>query len=343
MLFSSNRRIVLIGIAAIAVVCLACLAQAVPIKLAQDTPVHLVLSNTYVSGRAKVGDVVDYEVAEPVIGADGAVLIAKGAVGKGKITRSKCKTWLKNGQMEMTIEDVIAVDGTHLALKSAKGIRGRSSQIASWSVGPLGIGVGFKSNATAGKGARVAAYVAQDVTVDPSATFSTGQINPTDIDKLVELLRDQLDRSDAKSKEVMTGSVAVVPFELIGLKADSTAANVSEDFTTALISQGIKTVDRANLMKVLEELKLQDSGLVDTASAKSIGKLTGASALLLGSVSDRDSVLVINARIVSAESGGVLAADRVEAAKAKAVEQSDSTQPNAKEPANAKKPDDSSH
>lgn len=288
---------------------------AIPTVLPANTPVNLVLKVAMVSGRAVVGDIVEYELSESVNSTDGIALITKGAIAKGKVTVSQKKKLLKKGKLQFTVEDIVAVDGTHVPLRSVKDTIGVSASPFSVSWGAGGLPIPLGANVTADKGMKIVAFVDKAVTIDPAATYHTGQINPSDIDKLVKSIRGQIDKAQETVKVRCNGNVAIVPFELINLKTDSTSKNVSEDLSTALVNNGFRVVERSQLAKVLTELKLQDSGLVDVNSAKKIGELTGASILLLGSVSDRGSSLVINARLVETKSGGVVVADRVEVLK----------------------------
>jgi TolB-like protein len=73
----------------------------------------------------------------------------------------------------------------------------------------------------------------------------------------------------------------------------------------------LQVVERERLDALLSELKLQQSGLVDRASATKIGRLLGVQALLMGSYTAIGEMIRIDARIVEVETGLVLKAEEV--------------------------------
>jgi len=73
----------------------------------------------------------------------------------------------------------------------------------------------------------------------------------------------------------------------------------------------LQVVEREQLDALLSELKLQQSGLIDPASAVKIGKLLGVQALLMGSYTAIGEMIRIDARIVEVETGLVLKAEEV--------------------------------
>jgi TolB-like protein len=82
-----------------------------------------------------------------------------------------------------------------------------------------------------------------------------------------------------------------------------------------MIKTGFSLVERGQLDKVLAELKIQDTALIDPATAAKIGKLSGADLMLLGEITDSDSLVVINARLMETATGRSVAAERVELRK----------------------------
>ncbi len=65
-------------------------------------------------------------------------------------------------------------------------------------------------------------------------------------------------------------------------------------------------IDRRELQKVLEEIKLSQSGLVDKDTALEAGQLLAADCMLLGSVLERENSLEVYARLVDTETAEVL-------------------------------------
>jgi len=117
-----------------------------------------------------------------------------------------------------------------------------------------------------------------------------------------------------KSK-VEEGRVAVATFKPIGALPAQIAASVAADLCTAMINSEFELVERAQLDKVLGELKIQDTALVDPETAKRIGMQAGCDLMLLGEITDSDALVVINARLMETETGKSVVAGRVELRK----------------------------
>ena len=104
--------------------------------------------------------------------------------------------------------------------------------------------------------------------------------------------------------------IVIAPFENINGKGDAVPRILQEMLTTSFIkAKHFKVLERDQLQSALDELHFQLSDLADPAKAKKIGKLAGATYVLLGSISDTGGTTSINARIVSIESGESLAAE----------------------------------
>lgn len=71
-------------------------------------------------------------------------------------------------------------------------------------------------------------------------------------------------------------------------------------------TQKYNVVERDRLDAVLAELKLEKDGVVDAAAAAKVGKMLGASQLVMGSVLQAFGKYRIDARMVDVETGGVV-------------------------------------
>jgi TolB-like protein len=106
--------------------------------------------------------------------------------------------------------------------------------------------------------------------------------------------------------------IAVARFKGIGISDSAAVEDILEDLSTALVKTGVfQLVERSRLDEVLRELRIQNSGLVDSSTAKKLGKLVGARMVLVGSISDRKDCYVINARLIDTESGLVGIAESI--------------------------------
>ena len=102
--------------------------------------------------------------------------------------------------------------------------------------------------------------------------------------------------------------------------------DLQEKLVTAFASRGMQVVERDKLEKVLEELQLGYSGLVNMESAKKIGELVGAEGIILGTISDMGNDISLNGRMVDISSGNTLSAGEVNLVKTPLVQQLLATQ-----------------
>jgi TolB-like protein len=120
-------------------------------------------------------------------------------------------------------------------------------------------------------------------------------------------------QSPQESPEIRT--LAVLDFENNSLKdkteMDPLCRGLSDMFITELSKvQKFQIVERANLQKILDEMKLGQSGMIESTAAQEVGKMLGAQNLILGSfMMMLDGKLRIDARLVEVESGKTLMAE----------------------------------
>lgn len=96
---------------------------------------------------------------------------------------------------------------------------------------------------------------------------------------------------------------------------------VSEELTTQLFKSGrLNLVERRLLDKLMFELHANNTDLIDSKSAKKFGKISGADAIVSGTISDLGESIRINARLVETETGSIFAAADAQVRKIPAVE-----------------------
>ncbi len=100
--------------------------------------------------------------------------------------------------------------------------------------------------------------------------------------------------------------VAVLPFDQLHERAEDEfmKAGFAETLTTALARvRTLQVVERGQIRRVLQEQKLQQSGLVDTTEAAEIGKMLGAAQVLLGSYMRAGATIKVECRFVDVTTG----------------------------------------
>jgi len=112
--------------------------------------------------------------------------------------------------------------------------------------------------------------------------------------------------------EIAKAKIAILEFQGLNeqAKKDNMGKMVTEIMTTSLVnSRAFNIIEREKLSKVLKEFQLSQTGLIDAASAKEIGKILGADAIITGSVMMLRERLRLDARIIDVGTGAIIAAE----------------------------------
>ena len=110
-------------------------------------------------------------------------------------------------------------------------------------------------------------------------------------------------------------TLAVLDFENNSLKDKEEMAPLCKGLADMFITELSKVrqfqlVERANLQKILSEMSLGQTGVIEESAAQEVGKMLGAQNLVLGSFMLMfDGKLRIDARLVEVESGKTLMAE----------------------------------
>jgi TolB-like protein len=104
--------------------------------------------------------------------------------------------------------------------------------------------------------------------------------------------------------------IAVLPFPYTNGDISSGSSIVAERLTTQLAQRPeVQVIERSLLSKVLGEIKLEESGVIDPASMHQVGHVLGVGAVVTGTLIDLENQKTeVNARLIDAESGAVLSA-----------------------------------
>ena len=108
--------------------------------------------------------------------------------------------------------------------------------------------------------------------------------------------------------------IAVLDFVMVGEKMEPEGIGtiLSEWFITSIVKSGrFDVVERAMLQKIIAEQNLSTTGLVDESTASELGKLLGVDVIITGSILKLKNTMDINARIISVQSGSIIAAENI--------------------------------
>ncbi|MFA6093332.1 MAG: FlgO family outer membrane protein [Elusimicrobiota bacterium] len=108
--------------------------------------------------------------------------------------------------------------------------------------------------------------------------------------------------------------IAVLAFPYPDGTSNNGSTIIQERLTTFLVEGGkVEVIERNLLKKVLEEKKLEASGLLDPKTTQELGKVLGVSAVVTGTLNDLPKNRAeINARVIATETGKILAAGRAD-------------------------------
>lgn len=121
-------------------------------------------------------------------------------------------------------------------------------------------------------------------------------------------IETELERGNAVELEWSRKAVAVLPISVPRKEDRDLARSVREEWTTALVGRGVPVVERVQMEKVLEELGVQQTFLVDAETTSKLGEMVGAYAVLTGSIAPAGQKLRIHARLLKVRTGEALLA-----------------------------------
>ena len=103
-------------------------------------------------------------------------------------------------------------------------------------------------------------------------------------------------------------SVAVMNFaNYAGKGMKYLSSSLPESISASLSDvEGIRVVERRQLGKILNELALEQTGVIDTDQVSRAGKIARADVLILGSVSGNPSSIVVTIKAVEASTGSII-------------------------------------
>ncbi|MCD6412891.1 MAG: PorV/PorQ family protein [Elusimicrobia bacterium] len=131
-------------------------------------------------------------------------------------------------------------------------------------------------------------------------------------EKARKVRKEKVAAKKSKKAQKISQTIAVGNFVNISKDEKSEWLRVGiPEMACTTLSQigGIKIVDRARLAEVLEEQKLGMLGIISEESAPQIGKMLGATAIIIGSYRLSGNDLLINARLIKTETAEILRAE----------------------------------
>jgi TolB-like protein len=123
----------------------------------------------------------------------------------------------------------------------------------------------------------------------------------------VNQLADQISKS---MLEKQSKKIAIIDFSDLNGNVTALGQFLAEELTTQLflLAPGkFEVVERRQLLRLQEELALNQKGFIEEKSLKKMGQMLGVDAIVTGSMTDLGNTVKINARLIGVESARVFA------------------------------------
>lgn len=134
-----------------------------------------------------------------------------------------------------------------------------------------------------------------------------------DLDDALDKLSEQINQNMVEQKKT---KIAIIPFPNLNNEITKLGSYLAEELTTSLFMTGkFKVIERNLLKQVLDELKLSQSGVIGSDSAKELGKMTGVDAIVTGTLTNFRLYVAVNCRLIETETGEIFAAAKVKIKK----------------------------
>lgn len=132
---------------------------------------------------------------------------------------------------------------------------------------------------------------------------------------LTDGIKDLATQISASATKEQKKRVAVLSFKELDGQTTVLGTYLAEELLSHLVNSGLKVVERSMLDRLLGEQKLQQTGAIDPATAKEVGKVAGVDAIVTGTVTDLQSSVGINCRIIDTATGEIFAAAQTKITK----------------------------
>ena len=106
-------------------------------------------------------------------------------------------------------------------------------------------------------------------------------------------------------------TLAIMDYTNLNEKNSQMGAYISDEITLQLfLKEKFQIIEREQIDYIIEEQKLNASGLINEASAIEIGNILSVDAIILGNISDINNNIIINTKIVSSLTGEIIFIDK---------------------------------
>lgn len=121
-------------------------------------------------------------------------------------------------------------------------------------------------------------------------------------------------------------TIAVVDFTDLEGNVTKLGRFLAEEFSVSLADagKGFEVVDRTHLKSIIKEHKLSSTGIIDSSTARKLGKIIGVESLITGTITPFGDTIRIAVKILDTTTAKIIGASRVNLAKIGALVDLDS-------------------
>lgn len=139
-------------------------------------------------------------------------------------------------------------------------------------------------------------------------------------EKEIEQLSEQM---AAKIAAKGKNTVAVVDFTDLEGNVTQLDRFIAEEFSVALAGagKGFRVIDRTNLKIIIKENNLSATGLIDPATARQLGMITGVDALVTGTLTSFGDNVHLTVKVLDSNTADIIDSAKVDIAKTPAIDE----------------------
>ena len=106
-------------------------------------------------------------------------------------------------------------------------------------------------------------------------------------------------------------TLAIMDYTNLNENNSQMGTYISDEITLQLfLKEKFQIIEREQIDYIIEEQKLNASGLINEASAIEIGNILSVDAIILGNISDINNNIIINTKIISSLTGEIIFIDK---------------------------------
>lgn len=134
---------------------------------------------------------------------------------------------------------------------------------------------------------------------------------------------DQMARGIAEKVQASnTTTIAVVDFTDLNGSVTELGRFLAEELSSALAEVGgLRVIDRIHLRSILQEHKLAATGVIDPATARRLGEITGVQALVTGTITEFGDSVRLTAKVLDTATAQIHASVRSDVPKTDAIKE----------------------